>query len=626
MESSRECIKSVLQCLDEGAYDRGITELKSISAVPSTIELRLFLEGLVLLVANERHRAAEQFDALLLHLDQRKERSSYVEQYAVLLTLALYSMSAGTSTQVHKALERFLRSAERQMVEQLVSNPTTAYDPENYELQITLQIVFGVWRATSQDSVSPTELLKMNLIRQVELVHGGQSAVETFEDLSGQEEGVNVLVRLGNCTVVRKLSYEYLLDAYGALSSRSDNDNRQEAIDHLGQIVHHVEPRVGNTHENVMLYKILKPKLNELALRHFIQLGKIKDGFEWLESELEGKGMDFLRTETEHHKAKEGLDESKGVRSLDDVLRFAYDNNRLVVPQEHFPCKRSIDEMATFRSGFLGESMSYQVTKVKRVISYNVSLDTYLRLLNDPIQMAQLVREEIIQKISDNTNSIRSWAIEDEDVQQIRFPFQVGELFRERRKFDDAILLFRQSHADVEQILKAIEQCQRERDTVVSEDIKENLPGLATAERKQLFPYSIIFKSEILLRNAVDRQMKEARNNVKWLEGDRNPNLRDAKRSCIERQSKYEKDVSTKDRVSQKRLIDFSTLPELVTIINENWDVLKHHFLDRQQLMTLLVPLSQIRLDVAQSRLIDDTQFETVMNLCRELNKVLKRP
>lgn len=334
--------------------------------------------------------------------------------------------------------------------------------------------------------------------------------------------------------------------------------------------------------------------------------------------------MDFLRTGAEHHKVKEGLDESNEVRGLDDVLRFGYDDASFVVQQEHFPCKRSIDEMAISQSVFHSGGTGNQMAKVKRVMSYNVSLDTYLRLLNDPIQIEQLVREKIYQKIFSNTHSIRRWAIEEEEVEQIRFPFQVGELFKERREFDDAIFLFRQSYAEVSQILKAIEQCQYERDGFISGDIKEALRSVETVEQKQLFPYAIIFKSEILLRNAVDRQMTEARNSEKWLEGDNNPKLRDAKQKCQERRLTYEKDVFHKDRVSQLRLIDLSTLPELCTIIDENWEVLKHRFLDKQQFMALLVPLSRIRLDVAQSRLIDATQLETVTTLCRELSKALE--
>jgi hypothetical protein len=252
-----------------------------------------------------------------------------------------------------------------------------------------------------------------------------------------------------------------------------------------------------------------------------------------------------------------------------------------------------------------------------------VSLDTYLRLLNGPIQIEQRVREEIIQRICDNTNSIRRWVIEEDDVEQIRFPFEVGQLFKARREFDDAIDLFRNSDADAGQVLKAIEQCEYERDGSISKDVKGNLKDLGKPDQKQLFPYSMIFKSEILLRDAVDKQMTVARDSATWLEGDRNPKLRDVKRECQERKSGYESDVLHKGHVGQSRLIDFSTLPELVTIIDENWDVLRSRFRDKQQFMALLVPLSRIRVDVAHSKLIDNKQIESARNLCQELTKVL---
>ena len=623
MHSSKKHIKTTLQCLDEGDFDRATKELKLIAAMPSADELRLFLEGLILLAENQRQGAAERFNALLLRLEGRTERSSVVEKYAVLLTLATYSMSVPNSANMLKAKERFLRSAELELFQQLVSNAVIAFDPEYHELQVTLQLVFGLSRAIGQGSISLIELLETNPILQVEQVHSGQSAVETFENLSGHEDALDVVARLGNCAMVRTLSYEYFRDTFGAVCSRSDGENRQKAIDYLNQMVDNVEPRRGNTHANVMLYNVLKPRLNELTLRHFINLGKVQEGFRWLESELAGKGMDFLRTETEHLETKEELDESNQAPDLSGALNADLDETRFVVQQKHFPGKRSIDEMAVFHSDVPTGETGYEVAKVIRVMSYNVSLDTYFRLLNDPIQIEQRVREEIIQKVCDNTNSIRRWALEEGEVEQICFPFQVGELFKERREFDDAIDLFRQSHAEPSQILKAIEQCQAERDGSISKDLEEDARSWFTGERKQLFPYSVIFKTEILVRNSVDREMMKARKSDKWLEGDNNPKLKKVKQKCQERKSRYKDDVLHKDGVGQSRLVDFSTLPELVTIIDENWEILKHLFNDKQQFIGLLVPLSQIRLNVDHSKLIDKTQFETARNLCLELSEVL---
>ena len=241
VQSSRDHIKSILRCLDERDYESVSKKLEVISVDPSTQELHLFLEGLVFLAKNQRQRGGEQFNILLLRLDERTERSSVVEKYAVLLTLAMYSLSAGDPVKINKAMERFLRPAEREMFEQLMSNPVIAYDPEHHELQATLHILFRVWRATGQGSISLTELSETNLIQRVELTHSGQSAFAAFENFTGHEDGVEILVRLGNCALVRELSYEYLLNAFGAFCLTSDSENRQRAIELLGQMVHNIE-------------------------------------------------------------------------------------------------------------------------------------------------------------------------------------------------------------------------------------------------------------------------------------------------------------------------------------------------------------------------------------------------
>jgi tetratricopeptide (TPR) repeat protein len=623
VESSREHIRSILQCLDEGDYDRAANAVKLITEIPSGDELSLFLEGLVLLARNQRQEAAKQFSALLLLLNHKTEKSGVVETYAAVLTLALCSMASGSSMDIAKARELLLQSPEREMFDQLLSHPVIAYDPEYYELQVTLQIAFGVLRAIDQGSISLKGLVETNFARQVELTHGGQSAVATFDSLAGNEDGVSILVRLGNCAMIRTLSYERYLDAFGVLCSSADGDNRQKVIRHLRRMVRDVEPRRGNLRANIALYKALKPRLNELTFRHYVQSGKIQEGFAWLESEREGKGMDFLRTGADHPKVKEGVDESIEEQIPDPVLGFGYDDTHFVVQQEHFPFKRMVDALAVFRVVFPGGNTTRQVDQARRLMSYNVSLDTYLRLLDDPNQIDQRVREEIIQRICDNTKSIRRWALEEDGVEQIRFPFEVGQLYKARREFDDAIELFRNSDADVDQVLKAIDQCQYERASLNSKDLKENLKELRKADQKQPFPYSMIFKSEILLRDAVDKQMKVARDSATWLEGDRNPKLKEVKRECQVRKSGYESNVMNKGRARQSRLIDFSTLPELVTIIDVEWDELKSPFRDKQRVMALLVPLSNIRRDVAHSKLVDEKQVEMARSLCLELTKVL---
>lgn len=310
--------------------------------------------------------------------------------------------------------------------------------------------------------------------------------------------------------------------------------------------------------------------------------------------------------------------------SLTEILsRYSSGYPKFVVPLEHIPYKKyNIDEIVEFGILYDGYREEEIVPIKKKLLTYYSAAEFYTNWLET--YQDDILKEKIFKRFYQLTEDILGWQrANKDDVYSVFIPFDLGEMLAERKNYDEAIFVFQNSTGKLEDIEKAIEKCKYDRDGFIYDELKNMLRDLSEIEQKQLLGYAKVFKIEIRLRNIVDKKMTAVRGTNKWLENESNLKLKTVIEKCKERYDCYKNEPYNKEEKSV-RLIDFTTLPELESIIRENWKHFQEEFKDHDGFFSLLVPVKNIRLDIAHARFLDNKQLATLSDRFDELDRVLE--
>lgn len=284
MDTGREKIKSILSCLDEEDYEQALKELENLPV--SITRISLFISGVVLLLRKDWNKATKRIADLTNKIDPNASDEEYfLLCFLQSLRNIIHAKKGSQGNSLELKEERLLSTALK--------------DINLDDVKLILRILKGISAVeeTKEKELSKIlELLNSPEIGLIELPIKEIISVEIFEKYYNEEQQALFLVGLLSSEIAKKLIYSLFNDAVSEIYKSITVEEQKILLERIHLLIKRIEPRLDNTEHSVPLfYKMLKRECNEWTFSWFVSQGHIEEGFVWLESTDDGKGMDFLR-------------------------------------------------------------------------------------------------------------------------------------------------------------------------------------------------------------------------------------------------------------------------------------------------------------------------------------------
>jgi len=613
IDTNREKLKSVLECLDAGEVGKAILEFQKFKLTLDG-SMRLFLEGLINLLDGSRKAAADNFTEFIDGISEAGQLQNTLKEIGCGLLLTSRSGNKKVFDGVAEALGN-VRS------ELLPSAPKSDSKlAENFEqVRITRDLLFGIAAADVDlsDKRIDDALSSLESLVLLESPPSEKTSAAIFEEHYGGGNSFDFLYHLMGWMRPRQLTYERFFDVWERAIEQLPTKDKENHLKWLSDLVWRIEPRRENPHANHMLYRISKVRLNELMFLFLYESGKVEQAHEWLEGTTVRRGLDFLRLSevplVPATDIKVEAEKDPRFQRLSDLLKGKPTAEFDVPPQFH-PNDLDYDKIV----GFFPEPEDY-VRYVSESAAYFLAIDFYCNLHT----ASKTWKQFLFEYVSSRALSYKRWADGIDEVKWFAYPPSLGEFAETQDDYDAAIHIYQNSLLSEEETAKRIEQCRFKRDGFIYDELKRSLRGLNEKGQKQLLAYNRLFHLELRLRSVVDKILTNQTKKADWLQEENSFSLKAVKEECLKRKEGFDNDPYFKDSTSKHRLIDFSTLPELISIITEKWDAMKEIFKEQANFSSTMTPIAKIRLDIAHARLLDEKQYKKFIESCDELDNVL---
>jgi|GEM_PF-6027636 len=374
----------------------------------------LNLEGLI----GELHKAVAFKGDL-----RAKLLSAFCEPFLLHATLNDSSIRADPYLQDYEALDKVALSLEEQF-------------PRYRELALSRDLMFfTVQTLNLVDSVGEPERTERLILPEKYLSKPVEfSAVELLDKRTEKSESIDLLIQLCSLRIYRLVSYNAYKDLLlRAWKPAADKAEKEKFILAVGNLVKRVEPTSQNQRANGWLYRFLKPALNELAFRHFIESTQLDEGFEWVESY--NHGLDFLQME----EIRRRFDEN--------VARFihlsAHVERKFYIKENDFPYDHDFCNLVKCHDIVYGNDD--EVLYKQKLLSYYATAEIYWDALQHSYA-DQITKEKIKDRILYKTEEVRKWVEGINDIKRVTLPDFVAQIFEERKDYDLAIEHFKECY------------------------------------------------------------------------------------------------------------------------------------------------------------------------------------
>ncbi len=278
MDTNREKIKSILTCLDEEDYEKAFGELHNLPAIITN--LSLFIGGIVFLSRKQWNKAARKFEELSKKLDPNVSDEEYVLFYFIQSLRNITHPKKEKESDVFELNEKRLRS---------LSQKNINID----DVKSTFLILKGIRVLKEMNNI---EMLNSQNLVLIEQSIVNIKSTELFTKYYREDHQILFLLSLLSSDIIKRIVYLIYINAVYDVFHSANVEEQERTLRRINDLIKRIEPRINNSEHSIpIFYKMLKRAYNEWTFSWFASQNKFQEGFDWLESMVDGKGMDFLR-------------------------------------------------------------------------------------------------------------------------------------------------------------------------------------------------------------------------------------------------------------------------------------------------------------------------------------------
>jgi len=607
MEPTREKIKSILTCLDEGDYPRASSEFqREFGKAEYKIDQRIkyFLGGVINLV-NQNSDASQKYFRQFVDLIPEKENDGIAQVIREFGTILFNFCTKGKIDLVR-----------------LTPIPDDIISFHNVEqIKITRDIILGIIDFEKGISDHPeTAVDKLKDLYEIEIQPEEVTALNIFEKLYTEDQIALFIFEFMAWFGFRLLTYQRYLNNVETIFKLSSKEKKDEIVSFLRNQNFRIEPRSENKGANTLLYTELKKTLNQIYFLWFVDNNDLENGYKYIESLERGGGMDFLRVEEKCRITDdENQEEQPNLHGLHvrifNLLRSDSSSiTDFVVPEKYHPYKLRKEDLVRYHG--VADSCGDILEMDRHVYQYHSAVICYTTFIKNFSSLGLDIKNSIYDHIINMTIEVKKWVdLNDEYIRYFYYPFELCELLEERGQYDCAIYLYQNSTGDNENIISSIDRCKHLRDGFIYDKLKSVLRNLNEQEQKQLIAYSQLFKVELKLRQLVENLGKD------WWVKDKK--LQDVVDRCRSRETEFEGEIYFRQNIPRVGLIHFTTLPELVRIITINWGLFEQKLKSKDHFGSLMDTIKTFRISIAHLRFLDEMQLQKLEEAYESLNRVI---
>jgi hypothetical protein len=284
MDTNREKIKSILTCLDEEDYEQALRELDYLPAIITSISL--FISGIVFLSRKQWNKAAKIFEDLSNKLDPNASDEEYVLFCFIQSLRNIIHWKKGTESGVYELNEKRMQSLSLKNINMEDIKSTF----------LILKGIRAIKEMNNNEFSTIIEMLNSPNLGLIEQPIVNVKSTELFSKYYSEEHQIFFLLSLLSSELIKRIVYLLYINAAYDVFKSANTEEQKRILQRIYDLIKRIEPRIDNSEHSIpIFYKMLKRTYNEWTFSWFISQRKIEEGFAWLESNDNGKGMDFLR-------------------------------------------------------------------------------------------------------------------------------------------------------------------------------------------------------------------------------------------------------------------------------------------------------------------------------------------